>query len=78
MVAYVGFKQTYIEYDRDERSMQEKVNIINSLGSLKIGLNGLIGFSSRPLFLMSVTWFCYCNIKFSIRNMVFISKNFRY
>ena len=56
MVAYVGFKQTYIEYDRDERSIgKSKYN--KFFGSLKIGLNGLIGFSSRPLFLMSITGF---------------------
>ena len=52
LVAYVGFKQTFIEYDRDERFVD--VGKYNRLtGSLKIGLNGLIGFSSRPLQLMS-------------------------
>ena len=56
MVAYVGFKQTYIEYHRDERFIgKSKYN--KFFGSLKIGLNGLIGFSSRPLFLMSITGF---------------------
>ena len=53
MVAYVGFKQSYIEYNRDERyAGKSKYN--KFIGSLKIGLNGLIGFSSRPLFLMSI------------------------
>lgn len=53
LVAYVGFKQTYIEYDRDERFADTgKYNRLT--GSLKIGLNGLIGFSSRPLQLMSL------------------------
>lgn len=53
LVAYVGFKQAFIEYDRDERFADAgKYNRLT--GSLKIGLNGLIGFSSRPLQLMSL------------------------
>lgn len=53
LVAYVGFKQTYIEYDRDER-FAGVGNYNRLVGSLKIGLNGLISFSSKPLQLMSV------------------------
>jgi polyisoprenyl-phosphate glycosyltransferase len=53
MVAYVGFKQDFVEYDRDERhSGRGHYNRLT--GSLRIGLNGLIGFSSRPLQLMSI------------------------
>jgi glycosyltransferase involved in cell wall biosynthesis len=53
LVAYVGFKQAFIEYDRDERFMG-KGNYNRFTGSLKIGLNGLISFSSRPLQIMSL------------------------
>ena len=53
LVAYVGFRQTFVEYDRDERS-HGRGNYNRFTGSLKIGLNGLIGFSSRPLQLMSL------------------------
>jgi len=53
LVAYVGFKQAYVEYDRDER-YAGKGNYNRLTGSLKIGLNGLISFSSRPLQLMSL------------------------
>jgi len=53
LVAYIGFKQTAIEYDRDPR-FQGKGNYNRITGSLKIGLNGLISFSSRPLQMMSV------------------------
>lgn len=56
LVAYVGFKQAFIEYDRDER-FSGKGNYNRLTGSLKIGLNGLISFSSRPLQLMSVAGF---------------------
>lgn len=53
LVAYVGFKQAFIEYDRDPR-LTGKGNYNRITGSLKIGLNGLISFSSRPLQMMSV------------------------
>ena len=63
MVAFVGFDQSYIEYDRDERyAGKSKYN--KFFGSLKIGLNGLIGFSSRPLFLMSVLGFIIALLSF--------------
>lgn len=52
LVAYVGFKQTFIEYDRDPR-FAGKGNYNRFTGSFKIGLNGLISFSSRPLQMMS-------------------------
>ncbi len=53
LVAYVGFKQGFIEYDRDER-FAEKGKYNRFTGSLKIGLNGLISFSSKPLQIMSL------------------------
>ncbi len=53
LVAYVGFKQAFIEYDRDKR-FAGKGNYNRFTGSLKIGLNGLISFSSRPLQMMSI------------------------
>jgi len=63
LVAYVGFKQTFIEYDRDERFADTgKYNRL--IGSLKIGLNGLVGFSSRPLQLMSLFGLGFAGISF--------------
>jgi polyisoprenyl-phosphate glycosyltransferase len=53
LVAYVGFKQTFIEYDRDER-YRGLGNYNRFTGSLKIGLNGIISFSSTPLQFMSL------------------------
>lgn len=53
LVAYVGFRQAWVEYDRDPRfTGSGKYNRLT--GSLKIGLNGLISFSARPLFAMSI------------------------
>ncbi len=63
LVAYVGFKQTAILYDRDER-YSGKGNYNRLTGSLSIGLNGIIGFSSRPLQLMSIAGFFLAGFSF--------------
>jgi glycosyltransferase involved in cell wall biosynthesis len=54
LVAFVGFKQTFLLYDRDSR-YRGKGNYNRYWGSIKIGLNGLIGFSVKPLTVMSLT-----------------------
>ena len=51
LVAFVGFRQTFVEYDRDRR-VHRAGNYNRYLGSLKIGLNGLVGFSN---FLLKAT-----------------------
>lgn len=48
LVAFVGFPQASIEYDRSERAHGQG-NYNRFLGSMRIGLNGLIGFSTAPL-----------------------------
>jgi dolichol-phosphate mannosyltransferase len=63
LVAYVGFKQTFIEYDRDQR-YAGKGNYNRLTGSFKIGLNGLVSFSSRPLFMMSIAGFVIAGLSF--------------
>jgi dolichol-phosphate mannosyltransferase len=63
LVAYVGFKQSFIEYDRDPR-ISGKGNYNRLTGSLKIGLNGLISFSSKPLFMMSIAGFVLAGLSF--------------
>ena len=65
LVAYIGFKQTFIDYDRDERlSGKSKYN--KYLGSIQIAFNGIFGFSSKPLFLMSIVGFVFALLSFSI------------
>jgi len=73
LVAYVGFKQTHIEYDRDER-FAGKGNYNRFTGSLKIGLNGLISFSSRPLQLMSIAGFALATLSFMIGGWYVLQK----
>ena len=75
MVAFVGFNQSFIEYDRDHRRAgKSKYN--KFLGSLKIGFNGLIGFSSRPLFLMSIVGFTIALLSFLLGLWYFFQKIF--
>ena len=65
LVAYVGFKQTSIEYDREERfSGISKYN--KYLGSIKIAFNGLFGFGSKPIFFMSLLGFVFALLSFLI------------
>jgi dolichol-phosphate mannosyltransferase len=73
MVAFVGFNQTYIEYDRNNR-YAEKGKYNKFFGSLKIGINGLIGFSSRPLFFMSVVGFVIAFFSFILGIWYFFQK----
>jgi glycosyltransferase involved in cell wall biosynthesis len=53
LVALVGFKQTSILYDRDARAAgASKYN--RFIGSIYIGLNGIVSFSRYPLQLISL------------------------
>ena len=53
LVSYVGFKQGEIIFDR--RSRKNDISKYNKFtGSLKIGLNGLICFSEKPLQLLNL------------------------
>ena len=73
LVAYVGFKQTFVEYDRDER-FAGAGNYNRFVGSLKIGLNGLISFSSRPLQLMSFAGAMIAGFSFFLGAWYFVQK----
>ena len=73
MVAYVGFKQAAVIYSRDAR-LNGTGNYNRLIGSLRIGLNGLVGFSSRPLQLMSMAGFTVAAISFAIGFWYLIQK----
>ncbi len=49
--SFVGFDQAVIEYDREQR-LTGKGKYNKFTGSIRIGLNGIIGFSSAPLSIM--------------------------
>jgi len=73
LVAYVGFNQTFVDYDREAR-LDGKSKYNKYFGSIKIGLNGIFGFSSRPLFLMSVVGFFFAIMSFLIGSYYIIIK----
>ena len=73
LVAYVGFKQAHVEYDRDKR-FAGTGNYNRLTGSLKIGLNGLISFSSRPLQLMSLAGFVLAGLSFLLGGWYVVQK----
>ncbi|NIA01843.1 MAG: glycosyltransferase [Nitrospirae bacterium] len=63
LVSYVGFRQAYIEYDRDRR--QSGITNYNRFtGSLKIGLHGIISFGYRPLQIMSILGVIFAGLSF--------------
>jgi dolichol-phosphate mannosyltransferase len=56
LVAYVGYRQASVLYDRDQRlTGNSKYSQIT--GSLRIGFNGIVAFSSKPLSLATTTGF---------------------
>ena len=48
LVAFVGFNQTFIDFDRQARAIGD-TNYPRYFGSIRIGLNGIIGFSTALL-----------------------------
>ena len=73
LVAYVGFKQASILYDRDER-FAGKGNYNRLTGSLKIGLNGLISFSARPLQVLSIIGGFIAMLSFLVGIFILVTK----
>ena len=54
LVSFVGFPQGELEYDRDPRTIGAG-NANHFFGSIRIGFNGLFGFSTVPL--QAMIWF---------------------
>jgi glycosyltransferase involved in cell wall biosynthesis len=73
LVAFVGFNQTGLFYEREERySGKSKYN--KFIGSLRIAMNGLVGFSSKPLVILSYIGFMLSLISFLIGVSYFLQK----
>jgi glycosyltransferase involved in cell wall biosynthesis len=65
LVGLVGFRQTSVLYDRDPRAGgNSKYN--RFLGSLVIGLNGIVGFSRYPLQLISLLGMVLSGLAFTL------------
>lgn len=73
LVGLVGFRQTSVLYDRDPRSAgRSKYN--RFLGSLVIGLNGIVGFSRYPLQLISLAGMVLSGLAFTLAVAYFALK----
>ena len=73
LVSLVGFPQTSIDYERDARLIGPG-NYNRYLGSLKIGFNGLFGFSTFPLQFMMWAGFAVALLSVLGIALVFVLK----
>jgi polyisoprenyl-phosphate glycosyltransferase len=65
LVGLVGFRQTSVPYERDARAAGDsKYNPF--LGSMLIGLNGVIGFSRYPLQVISIAGCLFSGLAFLV------------
>lgn len=65
LVSYVGYRQTAVLYDREERKAgRSKYSQIT--GSLRIGINGIVAFSSKPLELATLLGFAMAGVSFLV------------
>ena len=62
LVSWIGFKQTYVEYDRDKRHGGKTGYTYRKM--LSFALDGITGFSTRPLKLASYAGFIVSAISF--------------
>jgi dolichol-phosphate mannosyltransferase len=65
MVALVGFRQAAIPFDRPARHAG-KGNYNRFWGSLRIGVNGVVCFSTYPLWLSTLFGFCIAGLSFLV------------
>ena len=73
LVGFVGFPQTAVPYDRDARANGSgKYNRFT--GSLRIGLNGIVGFSRYPLQVISVIGFVFAFLSLLLALAYFSAK----
>jgi dolichol-phosphate mannosyltransferase len=73
LVGIVGFKQTSLLYDRDPRAAGDsKYN--KFLGSLVIGMNGIVSFSRYPLQLISMAGFAFSALAFLLAFVYLVAK----
>ena len=75
LVAFVGFRQEAVDFSRDARIYEDgKYN--RFFGSIRIGLNGIICFSSKPLQFMSLIGFSISFLSFLLGLIYIVLKLF--
>jgi polyisoprenyl-phosphate glycosyltransferase len=77
-IAWIGFKQTFVEYDREERSAGKTGYSVKKMFNL--ALNGITSFSNFPLKFATMAGFIVSGISFILMLYAlysrFISKNY--
>ncbi len=73
LVAFVGFRQAIIEFDRTDRAAGAS-NYHRYIGSIKIGLNGVIGFSNTLLTATLMTGIAIAGLAFLVGIFVGVMK----
>lgn len=63
-IAWVGFNQTWIEYDRDERNAGETGYTLRKM--LRLALDGITSFSNLPLKFATITGFVVSGVTFLV------------
>jgi dolichol-phosphate mannosyltransferase len=71
-IAWIGFRQTYVEYDRDSRHAGETGYTLRKM--LKFALDGITGFSDFPLRLATIAGFVVSGIAFLLMIYALISR----
>ncbi len=70
--AWIGFKQVFAEYDRQDRYKGTPKQNFQRL--LKYATDGVLSFSFRPLRLMTVCGFCICGVSFTAAIVFFMKR----
>ncbi|NCC19019.1 MAG: glycosyltransferase [Bacteroidia bacterium] len=75
-IAWIGYKQTFVEYVRDARFSGETGYSFSKL--MKLAIDGITGFSSRPLKFASnmgiiVSLFSFCIIVYALISQYFLN-----
>ncbi len=66
--SFIGFKYKVIEFDREKR-LKGKTKYNKYTGSLKIGLNGIFSFSTKPLHYITI----FSTFSFLLSSVIFIT-----
>lgn len=73
-MAWLGFKSTFVMYDRDPRFSGETKYTFKKM--MKLALNGITGFSSFPLQIASFFGFLFSSLSFLLMLKIIYSKIF--
>ncbi len=71
-IAWIGFRQTFVEYDRDSRHTGETGYTLRKM--IRFALDGITGFSNLPLRLATIAGFTVSGIAFLMMIYALVSR----